>query len=31
MVGQHGDGACLEAATAYVDIIETRGESRDNH
>ena len=31
MVGQQGDGACLEAATAYVDIIETRGESRDNH
>lgn len=31
MVGQHGDGACLEAATAYVDIIQTRGESRDNH
>lgn len=31
MVGQQGDGACLEAATAYIDIIETRGESRDNH
>lgn len=31
MVGQQGDGACLEAATAYVDIIQTRGESRDNH
>ena len=31
MVGQQGDGACLESATAYVDIIQTRGESRDNH
>jgi len=31
MVGQQGDGACLEAATAYLDIIQTRGESRDNH
>ena len=31
MVGQHGTGACLEPATLYLDIVETRGESRDNH
>jgi dihydroxy-acid dehydratase len=31
MVGQMGDGACLEPATLYLDILETRGESRDNH
>ena len=31
MVGQQGTGACLETATLYLDIIETRGESRDNH
>ncbi len=31
MVGQQGAGACLEPATAYINIIETRGESRDNH
>ncbi|MGC8469596.1 MAG: IlvD/Edd family dehydratase [Acetobacteraceae bacterium] len=30
-VGQLGTGACLEAATLYLDIIRTRGESRDNH
>jgi dihydroxy-acid dehydratase len=31
MVGQHSTGACLEPATLYLNIIETRGESRDNH
>jgi dihydroxy-acid dehydratase len=31
MVGQHGTGACLEPATLYLDILNTRGESRDNH
>jgi dihydroxy-acid dehydratase len=31
MVGQHASGACLEHATLYLDIIETRGESRHNH
>jgi xylonate dehydratase len=31
MVGGLGTGACLEPATLYLDIIETRGESRDNH
>jgi dihydroxy-acid dehydratase len=31
MVGQNGTGACLEPAVRYVDIIETRGESRHNH
>ena len=31
MVGQQGTGACLEPATLYLDIIETRGESRNNH
>jgi len=31
MVGQHGTGACLEPATLYIDIIERRGESRNNH
>ncbi len=31
MVGQHGTGACLEPATLYLNIIETRGESRDSH
>lgn len=30
-VGQFGTGGCLECATRYVDIIQTRGESRDNH
>jgi dihydroxyacid dehydratase/phosphogluconate dehydratase len=31
MVGQQGKGACLEPATLYLNIIETRGESRHNH
>jgi dihydroxy-acid dehydratase len=31
MVGQMGTGACLEPATKYIDIIERRGESRNNH
>ncbi len=31
MVGQHGTGACLEPATLYLDIVQTRGESRHNH
>ena len=31
MVGQQGTGACLETATLYLDIVETRGESRHNH
>ena len=31
MVGQHGQGACLEPATLYLDILVTRGESRNNH
>ncbi|TEA70342.1 IlvD/Edd family dehydratase [Allopusillimonas ginsengisoli] len=31
MVGQHGTGGCLEAATKYIKIIEQRGESRNNH
>jgi dihydroxy-acid dehydratase len=31
MVGQQGTGACLEPATLYINIIETRGESRNNH
>ena len=31
MVGQHATGACLEPATLFLDIIETRGESRNNH
>jgi dihydroxy-acid dehydratase len=31
MVGQQGTGACLETATLYLNIIETRGESRNNH
>ena len=30
-VGQLGQGGCLEAATTYLNIIETRGESRNNH
>lgn len=29
--GQHDTGACLELATAYINIIETRGESRHSH
>ncbi|GAC1346611.1 MAG: IlvD/Edd family dehydratase [Acetobacteraceae bacterium] len=31
MVGQHATGACLEPATLYLDILETRGESRHSH
>ena len=31
MIGQQGAGACLEPATLYLNILETRGESRDNH
>ncbi len=31
MVGQLGTGACLEPATLYLNIIETRGEARHNH
>jgi dihydroxy-acid dehydratase len=31
MVGQLGQGMCLEPATLYLNILETRGESRNNH
>jgi dihydroxyacid dehydratase/phosphogluconate dehydratase len=31
MVGQLGQGGCLEPATLYVNILETRGEARNNH
>jgi len=31
MVGQLGTGGCMEPATLYLNILETRGESRDNH
>ena len=31
LVGQMGTGACLEPATLYLNVIETRGESRNNH
>jgi dihydroxy-acid dehydratase len=31
MVGQLGQGACLEPATLFLNITETRGESRNNH
>jgi dihydroxyacid dehydratase/phosphogluconate dehydratase len=31
MVGQIETGACLEPATLYLNIVETRGESRDSH
>lgn len=31
MVGQLATGGCLEPATLYLNILETRGESRDNH
>ena len=31
MVGQLGTGGCLEPATLFFNIIETRGESRNNH
>jgi dihydroxy-acid dehydratase len=30
-VGQLGRGGCLEAATLYLNVLETRGESRNNH
>jgi dihydroxy-acid dehydratase len=30
-VGQLGQGGCLEPATMFLNIIETRGESRNNH
>ena len=31
MVGQLGTGGCLEPATLHLNILETRGESRNNH
>jgi dihydroxy-acid dehydratase len=31
MVGQLGQGGCLEPATLYLNVLETRGESRNNH
>jgi dihydroxyacid dehydratase/phosphogluconate dehydratase len=31
IVGQLSTGACLEPATLYLNVIETRGESRNNH
>ncbi len=31
MVGQLGTGACLEPAVLYLNIVETRGEARNNH
>src|SRR6202012_400444 len=31
MVGQMGTGACLEPATLFLNVIETRGEARNNH
>jgi dihydroxy-acid dehydratase len=31
MVGSLGTGGCLEPATLYLDILQTRGESRNNH
>ncbi len=31
MVGQAGSGGCLEPATLFLNILETRGESRHNH
>ncbi|HYZ33750.1 MAG TPA: IlvD/Edd family dehydratase [Crenalkalicoccus sp.] len=30
-VGQLGSGACMELATLYLNVLETRGESRHNH
>ncbi len=30
-VGQLGTGACMEPATLYLNVLETRGESRNNH
>ena len=31
MVGQLGSGGCMEPATLYLNVIETKGESRNNH
>jgi dihydroxy-acid dehydratase len=31
MAGQLGTGGCLEPATLYINVIETRGEARNNH
>ena len=31
IVGQLGTGACLEPATMFLNIVETRGEPRHNH
>jgi xylonate dehydratase len=31
LVGQYGTGGCLEPATLYLNIVETRGEARHNH
>ena len=31
MVGQMGTGGCLEPATLFLNILETRGEARDSH
>jgi dihydroxy-acid dehydratase len=31
MVGQLGTGGCLEPATMYLNVLESRGESRNNH
>jgi dihydroxy-acid dehydratase len=31
MVGQLGTGGCLEPATLYLNVLETKGESRNNH
>jgi dihydroxy-acid dehydratase len=31
MIGQFGTGACLEPATLFLNVIETRGEPRHNH
>ena len=31
MVGQLGTGGCLEPATRYLDLLNTKGESRHNH
>jgi dihydroxy-acid dehydratase len=31
LIGQQGQGACLEPATLFLDVLTTRGESRNNH
>ena len=31
LVGQYGTGGCLEPATLYLNVVETRGEARHNH